>query len=178
MKRIYWLIGATLVITLSGILVWSKVTVAEANEKLPYHASSFEAVTWEGPHADCGPDRILVDVQGGGQATHLGEYTVERQHCFNPASATFEEGTFKQTAANGDQVWGTYEGFTEQVLEFADDGSPAVIVINAPWQITGGTGRFVNADGEGSTRGVFNLVSHEGDFEMEGWMSYSASDGQ
>lgn len=68
-------------------------------------------------------------------------------------------------------------GFVEKICRQLD-GSPAVIVINAPWQITGGTRHFANADGEGSTRGVFNLVSHEGDFEMEGWMSYSASDGK
>lgn len=64
----------------------------------------------------------------------------------------------------------------EEVLEVAGDGSPVVILINAPWRITGGTGRFAGAVGEGATRGVFNLVTEQGDFRLEGWISYSASD--
>jgi hypothetical protein len=175
MKRLILSTGIALAFILTIAMAWSRMPSAAAGKQLPYKASGPEVLIWEGPHEDCGPERFKVEIQGGGQATHLGQYLIVRQHCFNPALGTFEDGQFEQTAANGDQIRGTYEGFVEDVLEFGEDGSPVVIVINAPYTITGGAGRFAGASGEGSTRGVFNLMTQSGDFELEGWISYSAS---
>jgi len=134
-------------------------------------------VLQEAPHPDCGPGRLKVDVEGTGQASHLGRYTIRRQHCFNLATFTIEDGRFVQTAANGDELWGTYTGSTEAVLEFAPDGSPLVIVLASPTQVTGGTGRFAHATGAGTTRGIFNVVTKVGTFTFDGEIAYRAADG-
>lgn len=165
--------GALFVLALC--LAASQYQRAAAAPALPIQGAGPEWVTWEGPHADCGPGRLKVEVAGTGQAAHLGQYSVARQHCINLATFTIEDGTFEQTAANGDRLWGTYTGSTEAVLEFAPDGSPLVIVIASPTRITGGTGRFAGAAGEGTTRGVFNLVTQTGHFEFSGAFAYQAS---
>lgn len=149
--------------------------LAAAPPSVPYRASGPEWVVWEGPHLDCGPGRLKVEVEGTGQASHLGQYTIVRSHCFNLATFTIEDGTFEQTAANGDRLWGTYSGYTAGVLEVAPDGSPVVIVIESPTTITGGTGRFASAEGAGTTVGVFNLVLESGTFTFEGELAYAAS---
>lgn len=173
MRRIYIIIGVALALALLIAVGWSQAAALGKEQQLPYNASGPEFVIQEGPHPDCGPDRIKVDVQGSGQGTHVGHYTIVRHHCFNPATAMFEDGYFEQTAANGDKIWGMYSGFVEDVLEFDEHGNPVVIVINAPWTIIGGTGRFSGAEGTGDLHGVFNLVTEEGQFDMEGWISYS-----
>jgi len=176
MKKVYMFTGIALALTLLIAVGWSQATALAENQQLPYKASGPEYVLQEAPHPDCGPDRIKVDVQGSGQGTYVGQYTIVRQHCFNPATATIEDGYFEQTAANGDKIFGTYSGFVEDVLEVDENGNPVVIAINSPWTIIGGTGRFTEAKGKGDTSAVFNLVTKEGDFDMEGWISYSASE--
>ena len=137
MKRnsIFRGIGLTLVLVI--LAGFPLIMVSAGGEQLPYKAGGPEFVLQEGPHPDCGPGRLKVDIQGSGQGTYLGQYTIVRQHCFNLATFTIEDGYFEQTTANGDKLWGTYSGYTAGVLEFAEDGSPVVILINSPWTITG-----------------------------------------
>jgi hypothetical protein len=167
---------AGVVTVLAVLLAAGGSQLAEAGQQVPYRASGPERVVWEGPHDDCGPGRLKVEVEGSGQATHLGRYSIVRHHCFNLATFNIEDGYFEQTAANGDTLWGTYTGFTAGVLETAADGSPVVIVISSPTAITGGTGRFASAEGAGTTQGVFNLATESGDFTFTGWVAYAASD--
>lgn len=177
MKRSYLLIGVPVFVLLATALGLSRMS-AEAIRPRPFRADGPEAVTFEAPDPDvCGPDRLRVDVEGSGEATHLGHYEIIRQHCFNPGMnpPTFEDGVFEMKAANGDTVNGTYSGVLADVLEVDGDGNPVVILIDAPFVITGGTGRFSDAQGEGSSEGIFNLVTEQGDFTMEGTISYSAS---
>lgn len=148
---------------------FSRVT---AGEQLPFKAGGPEWVVQEGPGGACGAERIDVQVEGSGQGTHLGQYTITRHHCYNPALATFEDGSFTLKAANGDKIFGTYAGFAAGVLEVDDQGNPLLIVISATQVITGGTGRFANAAGQSDLYSEFNLVTHRGDFSMEGWISY------
>ena len=175
MKKIYTITGIALSLMLIVIVGFPQINVSADGQQLPYKAGGSEFVVQEGPHPDCGPGKLKVDIQGNGQATYMGQYTIVRRHCFNLATTSFEGGYFEQTAANGDKIWGTYSGFTAGVLEFAENGSPIVILINSPWTITGGTGRFADAEGAGNAIGVFNLVTESGNFDMDGWISYSAS---
>lgn len=178
MKRSYLLIGVPILVLLVAALGLSQMR-AEAVQSGPFRAGGPEGVTFEAPDPDvCGPDRLRVDVEGSGEATHLGRYQITRQHCFNPGETppTFEDGVFEMRAANGDSVAGTYSGVLADVLEVDQDGNPVVILIDAPFVITGGTGRFSDAQGEGSTEGTFNLVTQQGEFSMEGTITYSASD--
>lgn len=176
MKKISIFRGIGLALALVVLAGTPLIMVSAEGEQLPYKAGGPEFVLHEGPDPDCGPGRLKVDIQGNGKGTHLGQYTIVRQHCFNLATFTFEDGYFEQTAANGDKLWGTYSGYTAGILEFAEDGSPIVILINSPWTITGGTGRFADAEGAGDAVGIFNLVTESGNFDMDGWISYPAAE--
>jgi hypothetical protein len=175
MKTLYASIRIVLVIAAFLAIGLIPTEAAAEGQQRPYSASGPEVVIQEAPHADCGPGRLKVEIEGSGQGTHIGQYTIIRQHCFNLATAAIEDGYFEQTAANGDKLWGTYYGFPAGVLEFDENGNPVVIIINSPWTITGGTGRFANAEGSGDTEGILNFVTKEGTFSMDGWISYSAS---
>jgi hypothetical protein len=161
-----------LVLALAFLVGLPQTSVLANGPQLPYKAGGAEHVVQEAPHPDRGPGKLKVEIVGSGQGAHFGQYTIVRQHCFDLATASFEGGYFEQTAANGDKFWGTYSGSTVDVLEFAEDGSPVVIVIDSPWTITGGTGRFSNAEGAGTAIGIFNIVSKVGNFNMDGWISY------
>ena len=176
MKKISIFTGIGLTLMLVILAGFPQAMVSADGGQLPYKAGGPEFVVQEVPHPDCGPGRLKVDIQGSGQGTYVGQYSIVRQHCFNFATFTIEDGSFEQTAANGDKLWGTYSGYTAGVLEFSEDGSPVVILINSPWTITGGTGRFAGAEGAGIAVGVFNVVSESGNFDMDGWISYSASE--
>ncbi|NIW50080.1 MAG: hypothetical protein GWN30_36495, partial [Gammaproteobacteria bacterium] len=128
MKRIYLLTGIALMaaVLIAAVGIQSP---ALADDQLPFKAGGPEFVIQEAPHPDCGPGRLKVEVVGSGQGTHIGQYTIERQHCFNLATAAVEDGYFEKTAANGDKLWGTYYGTFGGILEFAEDGSPVVIMI-------------------------------------------------
>jgi hypothetical protein len=169
MRRYFKLVGILLVL---ASLLTAGLSQVAAGEQRPYKARGPEWVVQEGPGGACGADRIDVQVEGKGEATHLGQYTISRHHCFNPASAAFEDGTFEQTAANGDKIFGTYSGFVAGVVEVDDQGNPQVIIINGPQLITGGTGRFAGATGKGDLYSEFNLLTHQGEFTNEGWISY------
>jgi len=175
MKKLYKFIGIVLVSAALIAIGLPQRQVAADGNQLPYAASGPEVVLREAPHPDCGPGKLKVDIQGSGQGIHIGQYTIIRHHCFDLATASIEDGYFEQTAANGDKIWGTYAGFPAGVLEVDENGNPVVVLISAPWVITGGTGRFTDAEGFGNTKGVFNFVTKEGNFSMEGWISYQAS---
>ena len=175
MKTMYASIKFLLVSAAFLAIGFTQTQAAAEEKQLPYSASGPEVVIQEAPHPDCGPGRLKVEIEGSGQGTHIGHYTIVRQHCFNLATATIEDGYFEQTAANGDKLWGTYYGYLAGVLEFDENGNPVVILIASPWTITGGTGRFADAEGNGDTEGIFNFVTKEGTFSMDGWISYSAS---
>lgn len=175
MKKLYMGIGIVLVGAALLAIGFTQVQAAAEAKRLPYSAGGPESVLQEAPHPDCGPGKLKVDVEGSGQGTHIGRYTIVRRHCFDLATASITDGYFEQTAANGDRLWGTYYGTPGGVLEFDENGNPLVVIINSPWTITGGTGRFAGARGEGDTEGSLNVVTKEGNFSMKGWISYSAS---
>ena len=130
----------------------------------PFKATESSVLVAEGPNPLCGPGTFLVQIEGSGVATHLGKYTVIRQHCFNFALGTIEGGTFTFTAANGARVLGTYAG----VLVPAGE----IILIDASWEITGGTGRFVGASGSGLSQGTFSPTTQEAQIDHVGVITY------
>jgi hypothetical protein len=76
----------------------------------------------------------------------------------------FYDGEFVWTAANGDKLWGTYAGHMPP--------NPAgYLDIQGYWFITGGTGRFEHATGEGPASGVQHFDGI-GDMYCTGWIIY------
>jgi len=93
------------------------------------------------------PCIIINDEAGTGQATHMGHITWSSHEtvnqCTNPEGADVD-GAFVLTAANGDQVFGTYQTIAQ--LDFATFQVSA----SGQFTITGGTGRFDGASGSGT----------------------------
>ena len=92
------------------------------------------------------PPLALVAGQATGNATHLGQFTVQFPHTVNFATSR-GEGTYTFTAANGDTLTADFTGQ-------AQPGPITSIVEEAV--ITGGTGRFAGATGRFTARRLFD----------------------
>jgi hypothetical protein len=113
---------------------------------------------------------IINDEHGTGQASHLGAISWQSHEvvdvCSNPEGADVE-GEIVITAANGDQVFGTY-----YTLAHLDFGAGQVRALGS-YQITGGTGRFVNASGQGIISALGSLAPPFGVLaQMSGVIGY------
>ena len=120
-----------------------------------------------GTAADVPGDRcpvLTVDIHGTGTATHVGSLTTDQGHCAEPTSLAFTDGVFTFTAANGDQLRGTYFG------EFVPL-DPPLFSIDGHFAFTGGTGRFASATGGGDASGVQNLSTGDATVVLEGTIS-------
>jgi hypothetical protein len=114
------------------------------------------------------PDGTISNTEVAvGQATHLGLFTwaSEELAVFTGPDQLSVVGSFTLTAANGDQVFGTYE--TVVTIYF-----PSLTILGQ-YVITGGTGRFVNATGTG--RFVDATGSLLAPFEIGGSLSGTIS---
>lgn len=132
--------------------------------------------TFNGPGvaADIPADRcpvLTIQITGSGTSTHLGKFTTVQSHCAAPPSLAFTDGEFTLTAANGDQVFGTYEG---QFLPL----EPPLAAIDGAFTFTGGTGRFEGATGGGDASGVQNLATGEATVVLDGSISSVGSNKQ
>jgi hypothetical protein len=87
---------------------------------------------------------LYVSLEGGGIESHVGRYTIRNSHCLNPATGEFTAGQFQKVAANGDELFGTYEGTSSVIQAPAPVG---VFAIRGQLAFTGGSGRFANANG-------------------------------
>jgi hypothetical protein len=78
-------------------------------------------------------------------------------------------GTFTLTAANGDEVRGTYDG---QVSGTSD---PDLAAYHEDADITGGTGRFASANGTLEIDGLANLATGEYSQTLSGHITSPAA---
>lgn len=121
---------------------------AVAGESIPFRSRDVGTFTLPGP---CGDGGLRVVIEGTGTATHLGRYTYEADECFNPVTGAFS-GVPIITAANGEQLFGTYTG------QVAPTSDPAVVSYVEQMSISGGTGRFSDAWGTFEVVGEANLA--------------------
>ncbi|MEN8376924.1 MAG: hypothetical protein ABFS34_15970 [Gemmatimonadota bacterium] len=120
-----------------------------------------------------------------GNATHMGRFEGVGSTCITSqvapdpdppfeapgpppyATATFTNPLWVLTAAHGDELWlESSDGVA--VLSLADGSLRAV----GTHEIIGGTGRFANATGELTTRGVNADGIGPDDVQSRGWISY------
>ena len=98
------------------------------------------------PNTGATTTTTTVSVEGGGNGTHLGKYTLEATETTTSTTdaggVTTEETTSSLVfvAANGDEVWATFSGESET----APDGN---VDSELTATITGGTGRFATSTG-------------------------------
>jgi hypothetical protein len=86
------------------------------------------------------PPFLSVSLEGTGNATQLGRFTLKIPHVVNTTNNT-STGTYEFTAANGDTL---AAGFTGQASPTATPGFLSVVDTAT---ITGGTGRFAGVTG-------------------------------
>jgi hypothetical protein len=108
------------------------------------------------------PGLAQLTIDGTGQASHLGKFTVHLDWCTNQADINYATGT--QIAANGDELYFELRTFT-----VGEEFDVAV------YDYSGGTGRFENARGEVTERLTYYPID---EFTMgylnegTGWLSY------
>ena len=114
--------------------------VARATE-VPFKGRLDGNFTFE-PEAPPSTFAAVAFTSVGGQATHLGAFSIEAPHRVNlatlPAEAT---GTFRLAAASGDTLTATFTGLGTPTA------TPGVFSIVETATITSGTGRFAGATG-------------------------------
>lgn len=97
------------------------------------------------PIGRCAPDFTVNNNPGIGTSTgtsNFGAFTSEQSHCITlPLPATFNNGLFTWTFANGDTLAGTYYGAVTA------SGTAGVFNDTENYTVTGGTGSFANATG-------------------------------
>ena len=112
--------------------------------------------------ARCGENALWISTMAGtGTITHLGRVTWEAEHCFY-ADFTFGGAELTITAANGDQLFGTYDGMMTGATTWID----TMIILD-------GTGRFEGATGEVAESGWVDMDSGYMEVTGEGWITYA-----
>jgi hypothetical protein len=110
------------------------------------------------------PSQWISTSTGGGEVSHLGRVAWTTEHCFQLSTGTFGDANLVITAANGDRLFGTYDGFMTGETTFAE----TLIV-------TGGTGRFAGAAGTIDETGWFDPVTGYMEIAGIGSITYDAS---
>jgi hypothetical protein len=125
------------------------------------------------PDASC-PSGFSGTLTGSGTATHLGAVTISAPHCAMPTrggSVAISRGVLTFTAANGDLLTADFMGTISPL-----PGNLEANTFVGNFLITGGTGRFANAEGDGLLSGTFsgNLTTRffTGAITAEGRIDY------
>ena len=140
---------------LIGLLVLPALALpmqAAAKDRLPLKGSESGTFRLLGP---CETSGIGLEVSGTGHSTQIGDYSGLYRECFDPATGAVTGGTFALTAANGDKVFGTFNG------QARPTDNPTVVRYDDPGVVTGGTGRFAHAGGSMTMSGLANLATGE-----------------
>ncbi|CAN5887082.1 hypothetical protein BH24GEM1_BH24GEM1_20590 [soil metagenome] len=131
--------------------VLTEVPVArQGRQQVPFK-EDYTATGTITPAASCGGGTLRVALEGAGTATHIGRYTITNSHCLDLTTGAFTGGVFVKTAANGDQLFGTYSGIGSIIVPPEPVGRFA---IQGTLEFTGGTGRFAGTSGTESMQGI------------------------
>jgi hypothetical protein len=152
----------------------SPIPVSNAAVPLPWK-ESYQSTGTITADAQCPAPLLLESYEGEGTATHVGKYIIVNSHCLNPTTGALTGGSFVKTAANGDQLSGTYVGSASVIQPPSPIG---IFGISGTVTFTGGTGRFAGATGttsmEGTERADFSQtpVTTQVTLNMLGTISY------
>ena len=110
-----------------------------------------------------------VDVEAAGNATYLGQFTLDIPHVVDTATRT-AIGSYEFTAANGDKVNAEYTGVAPPTA------IPGVLYIEETATITGGTGRFAGAAGSFTSERWYDTIAGTTIGSFEGTISSPGDD--
>ncbi len=155
-------IALVLALTIS---IFAVVPVFAEKSSVPFRAT----VTGVAGPPPSGTPPWYMEVQGSGVATHMGKVAVFQHHLVVPTAdpnvLDFHEGVFVWTAANGDELHGTYSGHLQIV-------SATLTEIVGTFAVDGGTGRFKDSTGGGAASGTQSLVDGSAVLILDGAISY------
>ncbi len=126
--------SSTASLALAVVAILGLIGPVAAGEQVPFKGS-FEGDVIVTPLA---PPFLSVLVDATGNATQLGQFTLDIPHVVNRANLT-AVGTYEFTAANGDTVIAEFTGIATPT------DVPGVLYIEETATIIGGTGRFAGA---------------------------------
>ncbi len=106
---------------------------------------------------------VANGVYGTGEASHIGSFTLSAQD--DETNFPDITGTVVITAANGDQIFATHQGYA---MEIGNN----MLQVNFENTITGGTGRFSNANGNFQIHAMINEILSTGGASLDGTISY------
>ena len=138
MKHFMWKIG--FVTAVFGLLCFSGPVAG--SDQVPFKGRLRTTAATD--PVFCGPSvcGFNATITGGGRAAHLGRYGWFSTHTvsFLTSPFTVSGGDLTLTAANGDQLFGTYSGTSQFV-------GVDLLTFTLNIEIDGGTGRFEGAEG-------------------------------
>jgi hypothetical protein len=114
------------------------------------------------------PLMLMVQLDGTGEATQLGEYSLDFPHLVNrsldPSIPSIGVGIYTFTAANGDEL-------RADVIGEATLIAPGLLSGVETATITGGTGRFANASGHFVVKRLIDQFTRTTSGSFEGTIS-------
>jgi len=138
-----------------------------AGDQVPFNGTLAGCVETQEPIDQC---TIHAHAALFGDATHLGAFTgtgeFYQNFCENPPNITYS-GSFHFFAANGDELFGTFEGY------LSPTGAPGVYDNHETADATGGAGHFTNATGHWDAGGQIDVTTEPLCFSLplQGWIS-------
>ncbi|NIV30456.1 MAG: hypothetical protein GWN58_13455 [Anaerolineae bacterium] len=114
------------------------------------------------PEAELDFPYLMVEIPAAGQATHLGESTfyADMWVLLTVVPNPQWSDNMTLTAANGDELWGTYEGWGTPIPDPEFWGT---------FEISGGSGRFEGVTGSGAYWG--QVTGETGMLYLEGTLT-------
>jgi hypothetical protein len=152
-------------LALAALAVLGFARSAAAGDQVPFKGSLDGVVT----HTPIDAQHDQVDVEATGNATHLGEFTLDIPHIANHSNGT-AIGSYEFTAANGDSVFADFTG------QATPTSTPGVLYIVETATITGGTGRFAGASGSFICERLFDRIAGTTIGSFEGTISSPGAD--
>ena len=157
--------------TAAGRIAAEGVAVA-----VPFEFRGYSVLESLAPDPSCGAPPYFLNIQvGGGEATHLGRFSVRFTFCVD-ATDLLDDGTLTEgesapywnglgtlVAANGDELHVAVEGAVLPSTDPAYD-----FQFQDPFVITGGTGRFEEAGGGGATDSYVSQATNVTEHSLTG----------
>jgi hypothetical protein len=148
---------------------------------VPFKAHAYTDLVSLVPDPACGaPPRFLNTQAGEGEGTHLGRFTVVFTFCVDATdllddgvltpgeSLPYDNGVGMIVAANGDELYLSVAGAV-----LPTDRAGYDFEFQDPFTFTGGTGRFEDAGGQGTTDSYVIQAEDRTDHAWTGWLTFA-----
>jgi len=132
--------------------------------RVPFKASGKGIGTAAAAEPACDEGFFPAGNEAHGTGTHLGRFTSIHRQCVNFETLEFRDGTVTFHAANGDQLYVTFEGFLSPTSQ------AGVLSFDNPAHAVGGTGRFEGAQGLLQAHGIVNVNDNTFEINAEGYL--------